>query len=167
MSKLNRETVRDLYKKLGRCDYVARVLNCHSKTVGRILKELGEPVKKYGFQDNPPCRKYSLNEDRFLLEDAEFFYFLGFLMGDGYLTRNRRSYVIGLSLAKKDVDIIKKFNQFVGSNKPIMYRSYSVSKSSVCYRPERSQQKKYHEANQTTVLAKVGGCVSPSLSCYG
>ncbi len=144
--KLDPQIVCDLYQKLQRCDYVARVLECHPRTVGRVLKQHGVEVSRHGWHTCPPKRKYSLNESRILVHDAEFFYFLGFLMCDGYVTRNRNSHVIGLSVAEQDADIVEKFAKFLGTNKPVLHDAYPASKSSVLNKRSPVGQRLYYMA---------------------
>ena len=84
---INQKKVIKLYEELKRCDEVSELLGCHAKTVSKILKKNGIKICRYGFQNTPRKRKYSLNESRFLQEDGLMFYFLGFLNPDLILVR--------------------------------------------------------------------------------
>ena len=63
--------------------------------------------------------KYSLNEHYFNIIDTEDkAYFLGLLYADGY--NNEKENIITLSLQEDDIGILKTFNNFLSSNRPIL-----------------------------------------------
>ncbi len=63
-------------------------------------------------------RKYLLDENVFEIINEESAYWIGFLMADGYITRN----CVGLGLCVGDVDHLKKFISFLKSNHPYRIR---------------------------------------------
>jgi hypothetical protein len=68
-------------------------------------------------------RKYDLDHDFFSNDTEESFYVAGFLAADGWkIHRSLNSYVIGLSLAAKDVDHLKIIRDLMKCTSPIKFR---------------------------------------------
>ena len=68
-------------------------------------------------------RKYTLNETVFNTISEESTYWLGFLMADGCITtRKKTTFYLNLSLKKDDIEHIRLFTKFLGSNQPIITR---------------------------------------------
>jgi len=61
-------------------------------------------------------RKYGYNSTVFDLVNEKSAYWIGFIMGDGYINGNR----LTIALAKKDEDILRQFKDFISStDRPI------------------------------------------------
>ena len=80
------------------------------------LRPLAKYLKDFGIQKRSRSevrRKYHINENYFEKIDTEGkAYFLGFIYADGWLTKGRSR--LGISLCKKDVDILIKFKEMLG-----------------------------------------------------
>lgn len=114
--KIHTEEIIRLYK-LEKLDTtkIASIFNCSPEGVQRLLK-----------RNKIPCRsktciatKYTLNENYFqYINTAEKAYFLGLLYADGYHNLRKRNVV--LNLQAQDVYIIKKLNNAISSNRPLL-----------------------------------------------
>ena len=64
---------------------------------------------------------YTINEDYFdIIDTEEKAYLLGFLYADGnHFTKKNR---ITIGLQEKDKHILEKFNELIGSNRPLFLR---------------------------------------------
>ena len=61
--------------------------------------------------------------DRLLIEDNQSFYWLGFLIADGYFS----GHTFELGLAEKDKEHLEEFSKFISYNKDIKYRKETKS----------------------------------------
>lgn len=61
--------------------------------------------------------------DRLLIEDNQSFYWLGFLIADGYFSGN----TFELGLSEKDREHLEEFSKFISYNKDIKYRKETKS----------------------------------------
>ena len=82
------------------------------------------------FKNDVQSKKYNCNENYFELIDTEDkAYWLGFLYADGYIQNktNNGNRKLGISLSKKDIEHLNKFNKCIESNYKI--KEYKVGKS--------------------------------------
>lgn len=94
---------------------VALSFNVSIYTIYRILKN--NNIKRHMPTSK---RKYNLNHKTFdKIDTPEKAYWLGFLYADGYIHYKRNE--IKISLAPKDVCLLKQFNSFLNSDYPIKY----------------------------------------------
>jgi len=85
-------------------------------------------------------RKYSLNECYFENIDSEDkAYFLGLLYADGSLNPNNST--IRIMLQERDIDILKKFQSCINSNRPMRYIITPKSHQQNCYSVDTSSGK--------------------------
>lgn len=93
------------------CDKsIAKISNkfgINKKTLSKYLKEKGIEIKRY------VCKFNNTIFD--IIDTEEKAYWLGFLYADGYLAS--KSYQVGLDLSLKDIDHLKKFNEFMNYDK--------------------------------------------------
>lgn len=80
------------------------------------FKKRGIKLNKHRARTN---RKYTLNEQYFdVIDNEEKAYFLGFLCADGTNCKNGRR--VDFTLAEEDKEILEKFRDVVGSDKPLI-----------------------------------------------
>lgn len=93
------------------CDKsIAKISNkfgINKKTLSKYLKEKGIEIKRH------LCKFNNTIFD--IIDTEEKAYWLGFLYADGYLAS--KSYQVGLDLSLKDIDHLKKFNEFMNYDK--------------------------------------------------
>lgn len=111
---------------------IAKLLNIYDQTVYNLLKYLNIDYTSKKYKRSQA--KYSLNTNYFeIIDTEEKAYFLGFIVADGYISRNGYSLVI--SLNSIDKDILIKFLNSIGSNMNvkdfIKENKYAHSKVSV------------------------------------
>ena len=107
---------------------LGRRWNCDPTTIKNILKV-------YGYQGRSlsSARRnflgYTLNEDIFETIDApEKAYWLGVIYSDGYISKiNKYTNYLGISVAERDLEWIKKFKNFLNYNGEIKH--YTTSKN--------------------------------------
>lgn len=101
------------YKNTPRLD---RSISKLSDKYGLNRKTIVKYIKNEGIKIENSCNASSFNEHIFQkIDTEEKAYWLGFLYADGYTTVNRHE--VGLSLAIKDIDHLKKFNKFLSYSK--------------------------------------------------
>ncbi len=92
--------------------------NINSSAIWGILKRRGIKMRKCNA--TVTSRKYSLNQDFFnQIDTPEKAYFLGWLYADGCHQEKTGKIILGLQ--EQDVDVLKKLNQFINSNRPLFY----------------------------------------------
>lgn len=86
---------------------IAKLFNCNRTTIERWIKKSNHQLR-----DNSHCKqKYPINENIFdIIDTEEKAYWLGFLYADGNVSKTNRT---RLSLAKEDIEIVKKFSNFI------------------------------------------------------
>lgn len=94
------------------CAQIGKQYSCSKQRINKVLRENNIPLR-----DISHCqRKYIIDENIFdKLDTPEKTYWLGFLMGDGWVFRAQ----FGLSLQEKDKHHVYKFRNFLQSNHPI------------------------------------------------
>lgn len=104
-----------------KCIQIAKELNKHQSTVGKILKQYNIKVDQ-----SKSNRKYTINEHYFdNINSEDKAYFLGLMYADG--CNYPKANLIAINLQENDVEILQKFSKYVDSNKPLYYRDYSIS----------------------------------------
>lgn len=108
------KSIVECYIKYQNKSIVEKIMHVSGSTISQLLI-------KYNIEqvDQSKVRqKYTLNEHYFdKLDTSDKCYYFGLLMADGYL--NEKNNTLSLSLQIRDIDIIKKFNNAIGSNRPI------------------------------------------------
>lgn len=119
---INPEEIKDdvineyVYNKLT-IHHIAEKYNTSFDTVQKILKDNNIKIR--------PAYKttYELNEKYFdIIDTGNKAYVLGLIASDGCVCKN----TVRISLKYNDVDILEKVNKEVGSNRPLLYRDYSI-----------------------------------------
>ena len=108
--------VKKLYNMGHRAPYIANKLKVSIGTISSSIKR-----QKIGHNCSEAARKYHFNE-RFFSEinTEEKAYWLGFIYADGYISLAANySYSIGISLAEKDRNHLKKFIKSLDGNNQI------------------------------------------------
>lgn len=114
MSREREKDIIECYNEHRNLAKVGRLLNANPQTVKEILIKNNIEV----LDMSHVRRKYTLNENYFdELDSPEKCYYFGLLMADGYL--NEKTNTLTLTLQIKDIDIIEKFNNAIGSNRTI------------------------------------------------
>lgn len=91
-----------------------------SKVTGYNRYTINDWINKYDLKNEYEIRKYKINENYFEIIDTEHkAYWLGFLMADGYMNLNQKSF--GICLKKTDDYIIKEFLNDINYNGSITY----------------------------------------------
>lgn len=127
MSKLSKEIqnkIVDLYNKKHGSPYIAKELGISTGKVSYFIKK--NLTSRSHREANS---RYYFNEKFFnKIDTEEKAYWLGFLMADGYISKNNNSYKIGLTLSTCDYAHLEKLNKSLESNHPI--KTYEPTKSS-------------------------------------
>lgn len=115
--KINKEEIIRLYiEEKKTLNEIALIAGCHLSNIYGHLNRMG--VNRRSFSE--AGRIYSLDETYFeKIDTEEKAYILGFIFADGY-NQSQRSQ-IRITLNKKDVNILEKFNICLNHNKPILY----------------------------------------------
>ena len=72
------------------------------------------------------ARKYSYDEQYFnRIDSADKAYWLGFIYADGYITRSKYNYILGIAISVKDIKHLYNFRKCINSNHPI--HQYTVA----------------------------------------
>lgn len=88
------------------------------KTLSDIIKQNGETTRS----DSDKSRKYTIDENVFDELNEESVYWIGFVMGDGCITKTGKEFaVLNVTLNEKDLRHVEKFKEFMNTNKPIRY----------------------------------------------
>lgn len=92
---------------------LSKKYNLHESTIYKYLKQLNIPIRSNKINS----KKFFCDETFFSsINTEEKAYWLGFFYADGYQTKNN---YFGFSLAEKDIDHLKKFNDAINSTYPI------------------------------------------------
>ncbi len=84
-----------------------------SAKYGINRKTLIQHLHEQGIETPNNAGGYNINENVFdNIDTEEKAYWLGFLYADGYVTY--KNYTIGLGVALKDIDHLRKFKDFLG-----------------------------------------------------
>jgi len=95
--------------------WIAQNYNISVTPIKKVLKELEVKIRS----PRETSRKYFLNENYFnIINTYDKVYFLGLLMADGY--NNEKRGTVTLILVKKDKQILKRFCDYIKTNKPII-----------------------------------------------
>lgn len=108
---------------------IATILNTTHKTIYKYLH-------KYNLGHGPKgiSSKCSVNHNFFVNIDNEYkAYWLGFIMADGCIHKQRNSYILGISLNKKDTNHLEKFKTNISSNKKLFYNTKNCTISLYIY----------------------------------
>lgn len=88
-----------------------------------------------------PRRKYTLDLTNIKKESSAKYYWLGFIAGDGNIAKKEARLRIELKI--DDIEHLKKFNDFMGSNTPLIERINNVGCHSVCLTINSAELKRY------------------------
>lgn len=111
---IEKDVLRKLYveQKLS-AHKIAKIYNVKPYQIYYLLEKYGIDRRAYTEMNT----QYSVNHNFFeCIDSAEKAYWLGFFYADGYITVNHH---VGLALAQKDIDHIKKFRDAISSTHPI------------------------------------------------
>jgi DNA-binding transcriptional regulator WhiA len=104
---------------------IGELYDVNHNTVYRFLKRHGKIPRKM----NEYIRKYTITDDYFKSIDSfDKAYFLGFLYADGSL--NLQNYSVSLSLASKDLEILKLFKKYTKFSGNVVTRASKNKKHS-------------------------------------
>lgn len=94
--------------------------SCNPTTISNILKaydihsrNLSEARRNY--------LNYTINEKAFEKDSPEVAYWLGVMYSDGYISKNKYTNYLGLSVAEKDLEWLISFKEFLGYNGTIKH----------------------------------------------
>lgn len=112
--KLNHEDVKEFYLKTNSTVITAKFFNCSVSSIHFILKKFNIKTPKKG----EAFKIYSHTENFFETIDCEEkAYWLGFLMADGYVSKNKND--ITLALGIKDKSHLLKYKNSINSTSPV------------------------------------------------
>lgn len=104
---------------------------CDPSTIKNILKAYNEKGRTLS-QARRNTLNYTLNEKCFEnIDTQEKAYWLGIMYSDGYISKKQYTNNFGISVAKKDIDLLYKFKDFLNYNGKI--HNYKVGDSG--YKP--------------------------------
>lgn len=133
--------------------------NVSNTCIKRLLKELGV------FNTEKRTSKYTLNHNAFENSPPEeIFYWAGFIAADGCISvRSDSSKRIVITLHTQDVDILEKFNIFVGTNKPIyFYKDKPQCSVTICSTKMVESLAKFNITSRKTLMMSVPDIVKGS-----
>lgn len=154
LSNERKEQIVECYLECQNKTEVEKRLHTNSTTITDILLEYNIPM----LDMSHVRQKYTLDEHYFdELDTAEKCYYFGFLMADGYLNEKINTLTIALQI--RDRYIIEKFNNAIGSNRPITIKDMSKKN------PNWSDQAVLSITNKhlKESLIKLGLCQNKSL----
>lgn len=109
----------ELYKEIGNASEVARQLGVNHVSVCNWIRDAGLELE-YKF--------YDVNHNFFSNIDTEDKAFcLGYILADGCIRQRSGSYILSMSVAKKDKDILEKVSKAMESTYPIHERQPQTS----------------------------------------
>ena len=121
------QEIIDFYQSGIGADTIGKMFNVCPITITNSLRRENIRIRTENYN-----HKSLFNETVFEnIDTEEKAYWLGFLMADGYVTKDNR---IGLHLKYGDKDHIEKFKIFIGSNLPIVIRDKFLIKTQKTYK---------------------------------
>jgi hypothetical protein len=116
-NKLSKQEIAEVvegYKRGYSAYKLAKKYNISTTSIYGLLKRRDISRRTY----SEAGRVYTLNEKYFdNIDDENKAYYLGLLMADGY--NNEKRGAVTLILSKRDLHILKRFNDDISSNKPV------------------------------------------------
>lgn len=136
---------------------IAEKFKVSHKLIGKILNSVG--IKSV----NNGKRKWNLNEHYFdEIDTSNKAYILGLLYADGYNGKNKGT--IRIQLQCEDVDILKKINKEVESDKPLKLIKCSDKVASNGFISKDMYQLEIYSSHMCSVLNKIGMTQGKSLT---
>jgi len=93
-------------------------------TIGARLLEYN--IKPHSLSKIDKNRKYNVNSDFFKKTTPESMWFIGWMLGDGWIERNKRTSRFGIELKQEDREVLEKFRKIMESEHPITSRREMV-----------------------------------------
>ena len=113
------------------------ITNIGCKTLSDLIKNNGIELRN----DSEKSRKYLLDESSFDILTEESAYWIGFIMGDGSITKTGKEFaVLTIALNYKDLSHLEKFKTFVSTSKTIYFsekyntNSITINSKHICDR---------------------------------
>lgn len=100
--------------------------NCNATTVSNILKAYNISSRNLS-EARRNFLNYTINENAFKDDNADMAYWLGVMYSDGYISKNKYTNYLGLSVSEKDVEWLESFKEFLCYNGEIKH--YKVGNS--------------------------------------
>lgn len=88
-----------------------------------------------------PRRKYTLDLTNIKTDSQAKYYWLGFIAGDGNIAKNQAR--LRIELKDDDIEHLKKFNDFMGSNTPLISRINNKGCHCTCLSINSAELKRY------------------------
>jgi intein-encoded DNA endonuclease-like protein len=114
-------SIIELYNKGLNCSEIAKKYNRNRTTINFLLRRNNIKIRN---NKSETRQKYLINQDYFdFINSEQKAYFLGLIYADGTnsLTKN----MVRLSLAERDIDILKKLKKEIGTNRPLLFTETS------------------------------------------
>lgn len=92
------------------------------KKINRTKSAVQNKAKELGLKRES---KFDFNKEAFSkIDNQDIAYWIGFIYADGYvwIDKKTRHYELGIELAKRDCEHLKKFNKFLNGNLQVKYR---------------------------------------------
>lgn len=127
--ELDKELIKNLYLKGYSCAYISKQIGCSERPVQLVLKELN--IMR-SWSEATSTRKYRtksiFNENYFEnIDNQEKAYWLGFLMADGYISKDLKRVVLALA----ETEPLEKFLKCIESNQN--FKKYTSKDGHVYY----------------------------------
>lgn len=99
---------------------IGKEFNCGELTILKVLRDYNVPIRTEN-KDRKFSRGYTVNESAFEdMNDPRAAYLYGWLLTDGYITRNNT--VVGMELGTSDIKILENLKDYVGTPSMITSR---------------------------------------------
>lgn len=122
IQKQNINHIMDLYNYGFTLNEIAKMYDTTRAILTKFIKSNNFEIKNY----SKAAQRYTINENCFdSLNSEEASYWFGFLLADGSIDKYYTSFGFGLKYSDKDH--VKKFVDFLGTNKPIKTRYITLS----------------------------------------
>lgn len=103
----NKQTIINDYEAGETAAQLARDFNVNHWSITNILKKNGIKIR------TSADLRIKYNEEFFIKNSDELYYFWGFILGDGSLVENHAKRFLTITLHKKDVEILQKFCKYL------------------------------------------------------
>lgn len=153
----NFEVILKLYNKGISPRKIAKQFSVSDTLIRNQLKNKNVPMRNA----SQAQRKYQYNKTAFDQNSNQAYYWFGFFFADGYICERPGSSVVGMALKQSDVQHLKAFRKFLGSNHPITKNTKTRS----CRLEIRSNELTKSLGNKNILPRKSSSPLLPPTDC--